>query len=161
MSKVGSGSHVVKSPIVPPGDESSCSGWITLYHNCFCGYLAMAQAIRVPNDPQEWSYLVGNHLFGVSIILSHTHFLEKPWVFGRWNNLAILFFENSHEFSHHEFSHKIWPNSHAFSINIVQSPPFSTGAPQKKPGAGRLQYGLACHAPDLRPGRMGRGWCFP
>ena len=29
--------------------------------------------IRVPNDPQEWSYLVGNHLFGVSIILSHIH----------------------------------------------------------------------------------------
>ena len=29
--------------------------------------------IRVPNDPQEWLYLVGNHLFGVSIILSHIH----------------------------------------------------------------------------------------
>ena len=27
----------------------------------------------VPNDPQEWAYLVGKHLFGVSIILSHTH----------------------------------------------------------------------------------------
>ena len=29
--------------------------------------------IMVPNDPQEWSYLLGNHLFGVSIILSHIH----------------------------------------------------------------------------------------
>ena len=29
--------------------------------------------IRVPNDPQGWSYLVGNHLFGVSVCLSHTH----------------------------------------------------------------------------------------
>ena len=29
--------------------------------------------IRVPKDPQEWLYLVGNHLFGVSIILSHIH----------------------------------------------------------------------------------------
>ena len=28
--------------------------------------------IKVPND-QEWAYLVGNHLFGVSIILSHIH----------------------------------------------------------------------------------------
>ena len=29
------------------------------------------------NDPQEWSYLVGNHLFEVSIILSHTQYNEE------------------------------------------------------------------------------------
>ena len=33
--------------------------------------------IRVPNDPQEWSCLVGNHLFGVSIILSQIHICWK------------------------------------------------------------------------------------
>ena len=35
-------------------------------------YMAMAQWLRVPNDPpMEWLHLVGNHLIGVSIILSH------------------------------------------------------------------------------------------
>ena len=45
--------------------------------------------IRIPNDPQEWSYLVRNHLFGVSIIWSHTHIVNGTYY--EWNMVLQMF----------------------------------------------------------------------
>ena len=65
---------------------------------------------RVPNDPQEWSYLVENHLFGVSIILSHTHIKPLHFLLAVGSPMISAFFVfvmNSSCDSHPAASHAV------------------------------------------------------
>ena len=100
-------------------------------------HLAMAQWLRVPNDPQEWSYLVGNHLFGVSIISSHTHSSMKTHIFEvisipscRWLFWTVI--QTKHQYVHTNHF-EIIPTIHFFLLCPAEhqkTPPGSSARTQ-------------------------------